>query len=1059
MNLSEWNDCVFGEVVERVGRPDDPLYFYVDEDVLSAASGMRFAPAEALEDFRRAFNEKDAAARFGGAITHVAVWQKGERGGIPPFLHILTMSVLGVSLPHRGRSSQNVYGRQNELLGLPVDGGCPPSYDAAMPVVWSAWNEWLGGPGRQFGTPTARASTARPYQGWPRSQSFIRSLDKEDVLDFFAELPRTREPDPAQLMTELAAWLRAEPHPNRRLLDRLEDVGYADEFRSFLSSAWRSHIGALAIDRRMTDIPGLVMWDQDEDRFDLVVDSRTSPPLAGEPLQLLDAEPLSVSSSDRFIYLYGNEVSPAEWFDNPLHDWALTPRVVVQREPRDAYVMGFVAGHGWVELTDLQMGAVRLLIRDDVLRSAQASGLTGAPTVSSLAGWSWIIAPDLSDVDLTALRRLVGLREFESERRKIRLVGGLPMAAGQTFLDQGEPDVVFDPAVTVTEVRVDGRDVLDSLEPVTVGEPPQPTVRLRLADLYLGPGAHAIEAQDRDGRLRSMNIRVVEPTRPRGLQHGDGLPRPRSAASTIPGLRAMPDDSLSLSTRQGAVAFIVSVEGGVWRVPDTTHSRWVAEADLHGFVSDPLLELADLTLPSDGGAGPYYVLHTRRGSRGRTWRVHKLAAPATARRALLTHVDASVRTLLTEFIAAGPDDIIDPDHGASTLKKALMARRWEEPRTPRAPRSEHDDAVPVRVDILRGPSEQNPFNVVLDWVSERTSGEVSLRRASEAFAWAWDRAGAPSRGDLRYLIDTMDALGHMESEDAYNRIRVAPTVLSRLPRSASLRVLAGARPTRLVESLQSGDSEADTSDAAEDFLGEMVMEVRAQHYAGTPYAPDAYFLRLEVESFRISDGASDLGVYLTAGVAEALLDTELTMAVRWERAEPIEQVRGTRYWLWTAIRHATEQRGRWKPTVELPHTGSHFVKAAMGRKTTYGWLEGASSAIRELGWEFGRWRYEQHAANDHLVLYRPETAQLLVSASMPLPRAVRRALVSLTGLMPRKLRVHGVSIAQPRRPTHDYWVFENVDPVISGRVRNILGMTERDYLDHPNFDKELDPLR
>lgn len=49
MNLQEWNERVFAEVVERVGRPGDPLYFYVDEDVLSSASGGLFSPDEAVD--------------------------------------------------------------------------------------------------------------------------------------------------------------------------------------------------------------------------------------------------------------------------------------------------------------------------------------------------------------------------------------------------------------------------------------------------------------------------------------------------------------------------------------------------------------------------------------------------------------------------------------------------------------------------------------------------------------------------------------------------------------------------------------------------------------------------------------------------------------------------------------------------------------------------------------------------------------------------------------------------------------------------------------------------
>jgi len=346
----------------------------------------------------------------------------------------------------------------------------------------------------------------------------------------------------------------------------------------------------------------------------------------------------------------------------------------------------------------------------------------------------------------------------------------------------------------------------------------------------------------------------------------------------------------------------------------------------------------------------------------------------------------------------------------------------------------------------------------LDWASERDGGNVSFRRAAEAFEWAWDRAGLSGRANLRYFREAMHALGHFDVDHAGQKLWAAPTVLSRLPAAASIRVLAGGRPTRLIEALRDGETEHPVSQDASEFLAEMMLDVRSQRFDGIPYSPDAYFLRLEVENSRVLQGARDLGVHPTKSFGESVLNSVMDLEDRWEVSPPVEQVPGARYWIWAPIPPGAEQRGRWKPLITLPKDGTHFIKCVIGRKIHYAWHQAATGAIREVGWAYGRWMYEKSRDTTYLVLHREASSRLLVSASMPIPSEVRKALVSFTGLMPRRIRVEGVKLALPRRPTHDYWAFENVSPRMAARARAILGQPHLIFVDTAAFDKERNPI-
>ena len=112
MKLSEWNSLLFEKLVVENGHPGDPLYLYVDDDMLADLSGMSNSQ-KALQDFTLAFESDN----FESAARQASKWKQSGFEGVPSFMAALAMTVLAVTLEPLGKNSNNVYARQWDLLG------------------------------------------------------------------------------------------------------------------------------------------------------------------------------------------------------------------------------------------------------------------------------------------------------------------------------------------------------------------------------------------------------------------------------------------------------------------------------------------------------------------------------------------------------------------------------------------------------------------------------------------------------------------------------------------------------------------------------------------------------------------------------------------------------------------------------------------------------------------------------------------------------------------------------------------------------------------------------
>ena len=143
MDLHAWNRVLLDRL-KADARPQRRLYLYVDRETLASVAGLDAGAAG--EDWSRAVRDAGARQPCEGAYLAARRWKASGWLGDPPIIAALAMTVLAVTEMPLGHDT-SVYPRQNELLGLPIDGGMPPDYDLHVPGIWRIWTEWLDGGG------------------------------------------------------------------------------------------------------------------------------------------------------------------------------------------------------------------------------------------------------------------------------------------------------------------------------------------------------------------------------------------------------------------------------------------------------------------------------------------------------------------------------------------------------------------------------------------------------------------------------------------------------------------------------------------------------------------------------------------------------------------------------------------------------------------------------------------------------------------------------------------------------------------------------------------------
>lgn len=1042
MNLEEWNHAIFEEAVARTGRPGDPLYLYVDEDTLAAAS--KRDPDAAVADFCAAFNRIACGAQLQRANQLARHWELDGCPGRPPFVYALAMTVLAVAMPPIGGGG-NVYARQRQLLGLSDHrAGIPAGYAEQVPALWQRWNRWLENEGRRFGTVTAHPGHL-PYQGWARSQSFIRSVDKEDVLAYFetVDVPNDAEVPEERLLQGLRRWLNSTPSLNRKLLSRLHDADLEDEFKSFLRSAWASWSRDVGLARSgpARRVRARLFWDDDSERFDLILDvSEGSHLLAGKEATALDGLPYQPGP---IVYLTPESWEIEQWFDSGVDGWEIAPGIAVEWEPKDVYLLKKVPFAGFVE-TDVdrtEPGGI-VLFADTAADRVESAHVIGSLSQSPIRGWSWVLGAGLADADIGIL---LGAELKNRNGRWSCLSGGLPLRRGHVFLERGEPDVVIDRPTEIDSVRVDshGVDLKELvLEQATSMSAAGDEVALDgvyravlpLVHMYLDPGDHSVEVRGKDGTTAVHRFTTQAPARARGYSLEDlGTPTPPIPVGL---LTDGGGDALTLRVQREAV-FLVAEDGSQhWSIEcPRTEPHWLHELGLDEAASDYVyIEVSDLPRPVPG---PLLLVARLRSRPREVWQVVRMESREGSSRLSARPMPDGIGAL-AGFIAASPEDI--RSDGNETFKRArqgLMNHRADRRahQTPRVSTRENAiaaGAARARPDVARGRSDENPYNEFLEWLAEREEGRIGYRSAVDAFGWLWRRRMGTAAPDHREVIGLLETLGHVQHDRRRQLVRVAPTLMSSVPGTGGLRVLAGARPVELLEALESGDAPPDVDSPR---VGRFLQNIE-QHWfsfsrGGAHTAPDALFLRHLAASPEHLGDSNELGIDGRVDTVGGLLDVLPTMDERLAAAESVHLEPSARVQVWMRGPGISDPIGRWRTIRGVPEAPRMFTKLVGSRQSRYAaWVSGG---FLQMDWVFGRWWYETRVNRRHDLLYfQSNSRELLIAAEMPRPAILLRAMAASSGLPPRTARTPGNNVR--------YLVFENVTRAASERAAAILGV-------------------
>jgi hypothetical protein len=964
VNSDEWNNRLLVELVQQVGTPGDPLFLYVDDDVLAKCTDGQLGPKEAVADFCKAFNTAPSDARFASAARGARRWELSGFDGSPPHMDALAMTVLAATTRPPLGFEGNIYARQRELLGIHVlEGGAPAGYADYVPGLWKTWNRWLEGPGANYGVPTA-APRYFAYQGFARSQSFIRPRDKEDIYEFFEQgsLTSGRVPSPSALLDGLTLWLERRPSRNPRLLARASDSDYRDEFCAFLPTSLAFWRGEKELAQLCHDLTGRMLWNPETDHLEIVVNIRDVRGLAGEEVQLLNAEPYTVTSDDSYLYLYDEATDESVWFDDAITAWPLHERLTVSWSPRSSYLFSEVPFFGWVETGRIEPGRHnRILTETDNLPDFVKLGIGGNVEATKVSGWSWLVGADLehrTSESIDALEEFLHLDTSSSRRPRLSaLSDGLPLGAGNRYLEGGEPDIRIGIDDSFERALIDGRDRLKDLLPEVASQQHR---RLRLADLALDPGPHTATVLTSSGRS-NHNFTVIPPERSVGHWHlkqsfqrlalaDSGHGQVGFASYNLPTW-----SSASLVFRPGSSAFAIASSGEAFVVStNATAPEWL---ELAGFGKEgeieTFIETSEIFLP-DTSQG--YNLVYRRSAKSR-WvvRSHSPRKPEDRFTATKTSVAPVLPPSMLEFLMADANCIdTDDEVGLSRLRRAILNARATNASASAplrsAPAPVRRPSQRQRFDLALGPSTTaNPFNDFLDWMSEQEEGYCSLSKARSVFNWLWMRS-YPSVEQPEFTFDVLrrlQDLGHVHVDKAARRLWITPTVLATLPNARSLRVLAGSRAIEFVAKLKSGDDDVADAETSSLLQNMTFHELHQKDPSGIPIGPDVIYVQVASSletADRHSSAFESLGIALEANLSVRLIGSLPRLRERIDGRIRTELPLKSRLHTWQEMQGST-LRGRWREISRLPDTGQHFLKVNTGHSTRYTWWNAESGAL------------------------------------------------------------------------------------------------------------------
>jgi hypothetical protein len=446
-----------------------PVLFFIDEVTLAELhpSGSADVAAASLSDVvRLGLAFRDPKGYFRAYEDKARRWKIAGGEGCPPMLPLLAVCVLAATKMGSGTvSPQNYRHHLCALLGLP-DTEMPDGFRDSMYILWAYLDWWLEVKhGGARGRSTIVEDSHFTHIGYPLSQTLFRTADRSRLDEFFRWIGLS--PGESLPAEELVAYFRAWA-PNRglspgaqRMLDRAE---YAPTLGRILTSyalQWDGTRSARAGARSVA--------------LRLVLDAFPTIDLAFGALQ-------PQGFPDRLTGEHRGRTIHAEATDGVYEVARLSPNDRVLRSgltlrngdctltfrggPIHVLELNEYLG-GWCDVDTLAPGIRHWLLVApeawaDVARLLNANAQPGwrADLWSNEDLRDWRLLRDVV-LETVELRGSLGALEIlrPTNRHRIALTGGLPLAASSSYLLGGLPDLWLPPAPdggAGVQARLDG---------------------------------------------------------------------------------------------------------------------------------------------------------------------------------------------------------------------------------------------------------------------------------------------------------------------------------------------------------------------------------------------------------------------------------------------------------------------------------------------------------------------------------------------------------------------------------------------------------------------------
>lgn len=221
-----WNEHL-ADVIFPVLEEPKPVYLFLEDEHRELLGKRLGRSAVEVDDalagaVRKTLSREHPRRLFERHARLGEDWRAGQsRGEAPlvlPLLAVLTATAERMA-SEDGMSSQNFYGRLEELLRPAEPGYLGDAYREVGQSLWTTLNHWLEDEGGRRGLPTAAPVTSNRHIGYALSQVLVRRAERVRIQQLFADFALEPYTDVSaeELSPLLEAWITSSNGATSRL--------------------------------------------------------------------------------------------------------------------------------------------------------------------------------------------------------------------------------------------------------------------------------------------------------------------------------------------------------------------------------------------------------------------------------------------------------------------------------------------------------------------------------------------------------------------------------------------------------------------------------------------------------------------------------------------------------------------------------------------------------------------------------------------------------------------------------------------------------------------------